>query len=70
MFIKLTSLPQRLSPLNIKELYLYGTNMGACNDKQKVGKDRQIENRFIIFLLFYSISLLILLINQKRLTLQ
>lgn len=27
--VKLTSSPRRLLPLNIKELYLYGTNMYA-----------------------------------------
>lgn len=29
----LTSPPQRLSPLNINELYSYGTNMDAYDDR-------------------------------------
>ena len=33
--IGIISLPRRLSPLNINELYLYGTNMDAYNDRQK-----------------------------------
>ena len=31
--VKLTSPPRRLSPLNINELYSYGTNMDAYDDR-------------------------------------